>query len=75
MDNSIHHAINQFCSSHTLEEVYITLFDTIDETLVEDLQRECNIWAPGIQIIGPLPGHCACSSPLVLLLLLLTLTL
>ena len=31
--DKIHHEINQFCSGHTLQEVYITLFDTLDESL------------------------------------------
>jgi hypothetical protein len=31
----IHHSVNQFCSRHTLQEVYIDLFDTIDDQLVE----------------------------------------
>lgn len=30
----IHHSVNQFCSLHTLQEVYIDLFDTIDDQLV-----------------------------------------
>ena len=33
--NKIHHEINQFCSSHTLQEVYIDLFDTLDEDLAK----------------------------------------
>jgi len=50
--DKIHHEINQFCSSHTLQEVYITLFDTLDEHLQLALQRDCNKWAPGIEIIS-----------------------
>lgn len=50
--DKIHHEINQFCSSHTLQEVYISLFDTLDEHLQRALQRDCNIWAPGIEIIS-----------------------
>jgi len=50
--DKIHHEINQFCSRHTLQEVYIDLFDTLDENLQKALQRDCNIWAPGIQIIA-----------------------
>jgi hypothetical protein len=38
--DKIHHEINQFCSSHTLQEEYITLFDTLDESLQNALQRE-----------------------------------
>ena len=36
--DKIHHEINQFCSSHSLQEVYITLFDTLDEHLQGALQ-------------------------------------
>jgi regulator of protease activity HflC (stomatin/prohibitin superfamily) len=50
--DKIHHEINQFCSSHTLQEVYITLFDTLDESLQNALQRDCLVWAPGIEIIA-----------------------
>ena len=39
--DKIHHEINQFCSGHTLQEVYITLFDTLDESLQTALQRDC----------------------------------
>lgn len=31
--DKIHHELNQFCSRHTLHEVYIDLFDRIDEDL------------------------------------------
>lgn len=41
------HEINQFCSKHTLHEVYISLFDTLDEHLKEALQIDCDVWAPG----------------------------
>ena len=50
--DKIHHEINQFCSSHTLQEVYITEFDTLDESLAAALQRDVNHWAPGIEIIA-----------------------
>ncbi|RHY07941.1 hypothetical protein DYB25_009242 [Aphanomyces astaci] len=33
--DKIHHEINQFCSKHTLQEVYIDLFDTLDESLAK----------------------------------------
>lgn len=48
----IHHEINQFCSQHTLQEVYIDKFDTLDETLKETLQRDIDLWAPGLRIIS-----------------------
>lgn len=50
--DKIHHEINQFCSKHTLQEVYITLFDRLDDDLIRALQRDCNIWAPGMEIIS-----------------------
>jgi len=50
--DKIHHEINQFCSSHSLQEVYITQFDQLDENLKNALQVGCNKWAPGIEIIA-----------------------
>lgn len=50
--DKIHHEINQFCSKHTLQEVYIDLFHTVDDVLMSTLQEECNHWAPGIEIIA-----------------------
>lgn len=50
--DKIHHEINQFCSSHTLQQVYIDLFDTLDESLANAIQASCNVWAPGIEIIA-----------------------
>lgn len=47
--DKIHHEINQFCSKHSLQEVYITKFDTLDEDLVAALQKDSNLWAPGIE--------------------------
>jgi hypothetical protein len=43
------HEINQFCSGHTVQEVLIDKFNTLDETLKESLQKGCNEWAPGIE--------------------------
>ncbi|XP_077437840.1 erlin-1 [Vanacampus margaritifer] len=48
--NKIHHELNQFCSVHTLQEVYIELFDIIDENLKIALQKELNVMAPGLTI-------------------------
>lgn len=48
--NKIHHELNQFCSSHTLQEVYIDLFDQIDENLKLSLQKELYVMAPGLTI-------------------------
>ena len=44
--------INQFCSSNSLEEVYITRFPELDEALEDTLQRECDKWKTGIEIIN-----------------------
>ncbi|CAH2274624.1 erlin-2 isoform X1 [Pelobates cultripes] len=48
--NKIHHELNQFCSVHTLQEVYIELFDQIDENLKLALQEDLNSMAPGLII-------------------------
>jgi len=50
--DKIHHEINQFCSKHTLQEVYIDLFHTVDDRLQAALQESCDKWAPGIEIIA-----------------------
>ncbi|KAJ8680672.1 hypothetical protein QAD02_016459 [Eretmocerus hayati] len=50
--NKVHHELNQFCSVHTLHEVYIDLFDQIDENLKTALQRDLNEMAPGLSILG-----------------------
>ncbi len=50
--DKIHHEINQFCSKHTLHEVFITKFDTLDESLQKLLQDGCSQWAPGIEVIS-----------------------
>ncbi|XP_031426286.1 erlin-2 isoform X2 [Clupea harengus] len=48
--NKVHHELNQFCSVHNLQEVYIGLFDQIDENLKMTLQEELTNMAPGIII-------------------------
>ena len=50
--DKIHHEINQYCSKHSLHEVFIEKFDEIDEELVLALKEDINKWAPGIQIIS-----------------------
>eukprot|EP00243_Klebsormidium_subtile_P002745 TRINITY_DN15545_c0_g1_i1.p1 TRINITY_DN15545_c0_g1~~TRINITY_DN15545_c0_g1_i1.p1 ORF type:complete len:344 (+),score=104.79 TRINITY_DN15545_c0_g1_i1:285-1316(+) len=50
--DKIHHEINQFCSAHSLQEVYIDLFDQIDEILKELIQKDCTRYVPGLEIIG-----------------------
>ncbi|GMR48778.1 hypothetical protein PMAYCL1PPCAC_18973, partial [Pristionchus mayeri] len=46
--NKVHHEVNQFCSGHSLQEVYIDLFDQIDENLKRALQEDLNLMAPGL---------------------------
>jgi len=46
----IHHEINQFCSSHSLQEVYIDHFDKLDEALASSLQQSCDQHDTGISI-------------------------
>lgn len=48
--DKIHHELNQFCSIHTLRQVYIDKFDQIDENLKAALQTGLQTLAPGITI-------------------------
>jgi len=48
--NKIHHELNQFCSVHNLQEVYINLFYRIDEDLKTALQNDLNQLAPGLVV-------------------------
>ena len=48
--NKVHHELNQFCSVHNLHEVYIDLFEKIDENLKTALQRDLGSMAPGLSI-------------------------
>jgi len=50
--DKIHHEVNQICSRSTLQEMYITKFDTLDETLRDALQSDIDTYAPGIRIIA-----------------------
>jgi len=50
--DKIHHEINQICSRSTLEEMYISKFDTLDETLQAALQRDIDKFVPGLSIIA-----------------------
>ncbi|XP_070544315.1 erlin-2-B-like [Ptychodera flava] len=46
--NKVHHELNQFCSAHNLQEVYIEKFDQIDENLKIALQKDLTEMAPGL---------------------------
>ncbi|XP_003383395.1 PREDICTED: erlin-1-like [Amphimedon queenslandica] len=48
--NKVHHELNQFCSSHSLQQVYIDLFDQIDENLRKTLQTDLDKMAPGLSV-------------------------
>ena len=50
--DKVHHELNQFCSAHTLQEVYIDLFDKIDENLKFALQGDLSTMAPGLNVIS-----------------------
>lgn len=50
--DKIHHEINQYCSTHTLHEVFIEKFDEIDEELIFALKEDISLWARGINIIS-----------------------
>ena len=46
--NKVHHELNQFCSVHSLQEVYIEIFDKIDENLKKAIQADLTLMAPGL---------------------------
>merc|ERR1719219_3234203 len=48
--DKVHHELNQFCSGHNLQEVYIGLFDQIDENLKSALQSDLTEMAPGLKV-------------------------
>merc|ERR1719290_535171 len=48
--DKVHHELNQFCSGHNLQEVYIELFDQIDENLKRALQADLTEMAPGLKV-------------------------
>lgn len=48
----IHHEINQYCSQHTLHEIYIDKFEQLDEELQVRLQEVLKNWVPGLQILA-----------------------
>jgi len=48
--NKVHHELNQFCSVHSLQEVYIAKFDQIDENLKLALQNDLTEMAPGLLV-------------------------
>lgn len=50
--DKVHHELNQFCSAHNLQEVYIDLFDQIDENLKNALQADLTTQAPGLIVLG-----------------------
>eukprot|EP00825_Cyclidium_porcatum_P038394 TRINITY_DN4446_c0_g1_i1.p1 TRINITY_DN4446_c0_g1~~TRINITY_DN4446_c0_g1_i1.p1 ORF type:complete len:267 (+),score=45.52 TRINITY_DN4446_c0_g1_i1:391-1191(+) len=52
INDRIHHEINQFCSKHTLQEIYIDKFETLDEELQARLQFILKQWLPGLQILA-----------------------
>jgi len=50
--DKVHHELNQFCSAHNLQEVYIDLFSEIDENLQKAIQSDLEKWAPGLTVIS-----------------------
>jgi regulator of protease activity HflC (stomatin/prohibitin superfamily) len=50
--DKLHHEINQFCSKHSLQEIYISIFDKLDEELIKSLNKDLPTWAPGIEILS-----------------------
>merc|ERR1719273_2746833 len=50
--DKVHHELNQFCSSHSLQEVYIDLFDKIDENLKNAIQEDLSSMAAGLNVMS-----------------------
>eukprot|EP00096_Caligus_rogercresseyi_P013844 TRINITY_DN6438_c0_g1_i1.p1 TRINITY_DN6438_c0_g1~~TRINITY_DN6438_c0_g1_i1.p1 ORF type:complete len:325 (+),score=126.92 TRINITY_DN6438_c0_g1_i1:47-1021(+) len=50
--DKVHHELNQFCSVHNLHEVYINLFDQIDENLKSAIQKDLSDLAPGLSVLS-----------------------
>jgi hypothetical protein len=50
--DKIAHEINQFCSVHTLHEVYISKFSSLDEALASALQETCNTFDTGLTVVS-----------------------
>ena len=50
--DKVHHELNSLCSLHTLQEIYIDLFGTVDDILASALQDGCTKYAPGIEVIS-----------------------
>ena len=50
--DKVHHELNQFCSAHNLQEVYIDLFDQIDENLKIALGKDLEAMAPGLKVLS-----------------------
>jgi regulator of protease activity HflC (stomatin/prohibitin superfamily) len=48
----VHHEMNQFCSHSSLQDIYIDKFGELDDLLALSLQRTCDQWAPGLEIIS-----------------------
>ncbi|XP_028778162.1 erlin-2-B-like [Neltuma alba] len=47
-----HDEINQFCSSHSFQQVYIDDFYQIGNKMKDALQVDCTCYAPGIEVIS-----------------------
>lgn len=50
--DKVHHELNQFCSAHNLQEVYIEKFDQIDENLKNAIQNDLSEMAPGLKVLS-----------------------
>merc|ERR1739848_927359 len=48
--DKVHHELNQFCSAHNLQEVYIDLFDQIDENLKSAIQKDLQEMSTGLKV-------------------------
>ena len=61
--DKVHHEINQFCSKHTLQEVVIDQFSTIDEQMKQVLQEGCDKYDTGNSATPRPPRHAFSNCP------------
>lgn len=48
----IHHEVNQWCSTNSLHEIFVTKFSQLDESLAAALQKDCDSYDTGIKVIA-----------------------
>lgn len=50
--DQVHHDMNQICSQKSVHEVYISMFNALDEELMSRMGQRLVDWAPGLQLVS-----------------------